>query len=169
MAHRRILTAGQRRALFALPADERACALHYALSEEDLTRIRRRRKPENRLGFALQLCALRYPGRLLQPGEFIPESMLRAIGGQVGEAWRGIEGYGLRENTRYEHSAALQAEFGYRPFMGAVRAEMIRRLDAAALEITDASALAESFIATLRAGRSSRPRRPHSRNSARAR
>lgn len=151
MAHRRILTAGQRRALFALPADEHACALHYTLSAEDLARIRRRRKPENRLGFALQLCALRYPGRLLQPGELIPEAMLRAIAGQIGEAWRGIEGYGLRENTRYEHSAALQAEFGYRPFIGAARTEMIRRLDTAALEITDARALAESFIATLRA------------------
>ena len=153
MAHRRILTAAQRRAFFALPADDRTCARHHTLSDEDLLRIRRRRKPENRLGFALQLCALRYPGRLLQPGELIPEAMLRAIAGQIGEGWRGIEGYGVRENTRYEHSAALQAEFGYRPFIGAARAEMIRRLDAAALEITDAHALAESFMATLRAGK----------------
>jgi len=145
-----MLTAGQRRALFALPADDRACARHYTLSDEDLLRIRRRRKPENRLGFALQLCALRYPGRLLQPGELIPEAMVRAIAGQIGEDWRGVEDYGVRENTRYEHSATLQIELGYRPFIGAARAAMIRRLDAIALEITDARALAERFMAALR-------------------
>lgn len=76
MAHRRILTAGQRRALFDLPTDEGDCRRRYALGEDDLQRIRRRHKPENRLGFALQLCALRFPGRLLKPGEVIPEAML---------------------------------------------------------------------------------------------
>ncbi|MBD3703911.1 DUF4158 domain-containing protein, partial [Klebsiella pneumoniae] len=37
--------------------------------------IRQRRRPENRIGFALQLCALRYPGRAL-PGEMIPREVL---------------------------------------------------------------------------------------------
>ena len=153
MAHRRILTVGQRRVLFGLPVDAEECRRRYALDEDDLRRIRRRRKPGNRLGFALQLCALRFPGRLLKPGETIPEAMLQVIADQIDADWRDIAGYGLRENTRYEHSAALQRELGYRPFIGAARADMIRRLDAAALEITDARALAESFIAMLRAGK----------------
>ena len=72
MAHRRILTAGQRRALFSLPDDEGECRRRYALDDDDLRRIGRRRKPGNRLGFALQLCALRFPGRLLKPGEEPP-------------------------------------------------------------------------------------------------
>ncbi|MFQ8433720.1 DUF4158 domain-containing protein [Amaricoccus sp. W119] len=58
MAHRRILTAGQRRALFGIPDDEGECRRRYALEDDDLWRIGRRRKPGNRLGFALQLCAL---------------------------------------------------------------------------------------------------------------
>jgi TnpA family transposase len=29
-------------------------------------------RPHNRFGFALQLCVLRYPGRVLAPGEVIP-------------------------------------------------------------------------------------------------
>ena len=61
MAHRRILTAGQRRALFDLPDDEGECRRRYALDDDDLRRIRRRRKPGNRLGFAL-------PGRITRPG-----------------------------------------------------------------------------------------------------
>ena len=35
---------------------------HYTLSDEDLQHIGARRRPRNKLGFALQLCALRYPG-----------------------------------------------------------------------------------------------------------
>ena len=45
----------------------------YILADDDLGHIRERRRTENRIGFALQLCALRYPGRLLSPGEVIPE------------------------------------------------------------------------------------------------
>jgi hypothetical protein len=150
MAHRRILTAGQRRALFELPDDEVVCRARYVLDDDDLRCIRRRRKPENRLGFALQLCALRFPGRLLQPGEAVPEAMLRAIADQIDADWRDIEGYGLRENTRYEHSSALQAELGYRPFIGAARKDMLRWLDEVAMTAVNGVDLAEAFMAALR-------------------
>ena len=49
---------------------------HYALSRADLAAIDRRQRGHNRLGFALQLCAFRYPGRLLRPAEAIPEEAL---------------------------------------------------------------------------------------------
>ena len=67
MARRRILTPAQRSALLALPADRAEPARHYTLGEAELAAINRRRGDRNRLGFALQLCALRYPGRLLIP------------------------------------------------------------------------------------------------------
>ena len=35
---------------------------HYTFSEFDLASIRQRRGNHNRLGFAVQLCYLRYPG-----------------------------------------------------------------------------------------------------------
>ncbi|WP_428997391.1 DUF4158 domain-containing protein, partial [Pseudomonas aeruginosa] len=37
-------------------------ARHYTFSESDLSIIRQRRGPANRLGFAVQLCYLRFPG-----------------------------------------------------------------------------------------------------------
>ena len=43
-----------------------------------------RRGGHNRLGFALQLCAFRYPGRLLVVGEAIPRNVLRFIAAQLG-------------------------------------------------------------------------------------
>lgn len=84
MARRAVLTTRQREALFALPTDEATFLRHYVLSEDDLAHVRRRRRDRNRLGFALQLCASRYPGRLLRPGELIPEPMLAFVGGQLG-------------------------------------------------------------------------------------
>jgi Domain of unknown function (DUF4158) len=84
MAHRTILTDRQRAALLGLPTGEAAHLQFYVLGEHDLGLIGRRRRPWNRLGFALQLCAFRYPGRLIQPGEAIPETMLAFIGAQLG-------------------------------------------------------------------------------------
>jgi TnpA family transposase len=107
MPRRAILTERQRAALFGLPIDEPALIRHYTLSDDDLSHVRRRRRPRNRLGFALQLCALRYPGRLLQPGEVIPEAVLAFIGAQLGVSSDDLLDYGAREATRYTHSSDL--------------------------------------------------------------
>jgi TnpA family transposase len=67
MAHRRILTPAAGLALLASPVDRAEAARHYTLTEAKLAAINRRRGGRNRLGFAPQLCALRYPGRLSRP------------------------------------------------------------------------------------------------------
>jgi TnpA family transposase len=46
------------------------------LGAGDFVAIERRRGGANQLGFALQLCAFRYPGRVLRQGEAIPEAAL---------------------------------------------------------------------------------------------
>lgn len=153
MARRTVLTGRQRDALLALPTDEPTLLQHHVLNDVDLGHIRRRRRPQNRLGFALQLCAFRYPGRLLQPGEVIPEAMLAFIGAQIGlsgEAGEALAGYGERQATRYHHSIALQQLYGYRPFEGAVRKETLTWLRAAAERARTNDALAADFVAELR-------------------
>jgi TnpA family transposase len=77
MPRRRVLTQAQIKSLLALPSEPPALVRHYTFSEQDLAAIRRRRRLHNQLGFAVQLCALRYPGRVLAPGELIPPAMLR--------------------------------------------------------------------------------------------
>jgi TnpA family transposase len=54
------LTSAQISELLALPTDEPTLIRHYTLSDTDLAVIQRRRRPHKRLGFALQLCTLRY-------------------------------------------------------------------------------------------------------------
>ena len=124
MARRTVLTARQRKALFALPSEEADLLRHCVLSDADLVHVRRRRRPANRLGFALQLCAFRHPGRLIQPGELIPTCMLEFVVAQIGASGKDLTDYGVRETTRYQHSAALQRIYGYRPFEGQAREEL---------------------------------------------
>ena len=84
MPRRVTLTDRQREALFHLPVDQGDLLRHYTLSDEDLGHIRQRRRAHNRFGFALQLCVLRYPGRVLTPGELIPAQVSDFIAAQLG-------------------------------------------------------------------------------------
>ena len=67
MPRRRALTPAQLAGLLALSATEAELAHHWVLGDADLAVVGRRRRDHNRLGFALQLCALRYPGRPPRP------------------------------------------------------------------------------------------------------
>lgn len=118
MAHRTILTDRQRAALFDLPRTEAEMLRHYILADDDIELIQDRRRPENRIGFALQLCVLRYPGRLLSQGEVIPDKVLRFIGAQLGITSEALLAYAARRQTRQEHLAALRAIYGYKMFTG---------------------------------------------------
>src|ERR1700676_3787245 len=75
MPHRELLIESQRLSLQAPASDERGMVRHYLLSSEDLALINRRRGDPNRLGFALTLCYLRFPGRILQQGEQPPAAL----------------------------------------------------------------------------------------------
>ena len=108
MARRTVLTSRQRSALFSLPQREADLLRHYTLSDEDLLNIGARRRPRNKLGFALQLCALRYPGRLLAPGEFVAPAVVDFIGRQLDLAGDDLADYAVRSETRHEHLAELR-------------------------------------------------------------
>ena len=150
MSRRAVLTAAQRAALLALPTDRAELARRYTLSEADLAIIGRRRRPRNRLGLALQLCALRYPGRLLRPGELIPHPTLAFVAEQIGAGPETLVDYAFRENTRYEHSSALQADFGFRPFTGSARAEVEAWLATRAIEARSGPELAGWLLDEIR-------------------
>ena len=67
MPRRSILSAAERASLLALPDTEDELIRHYTFSEPDLSLIRQRRGDANRLGVAVQLCLLRFPGQGLLP------------------------------------------------------------------------------------------------------
>ena len=150
MAHRILLTDRQRSALFDLPTDEASILKHYTLADDDLEHIRARRRTENRIGFALQLCALRYPGRLLSHGEVIPETVLRSIGAQLGIGDDAVLTYAARRQTRQEHLEALRTTYGYRMFTGHRAREMAAWLAAEAEDAHSGEDLVRRFAAECR-------------------
>jgi TnpA family transposase len=116
MASRHLISAPSRTVLFDPPADPAAIVAHYTLSPEDLALIGQRRRDANRLGFAVHLAYLRFPGRVLAAGETPPAAMVAFIAEQLGIGPEALAGYAGREETRWEHLGELQAYLGVRPF-----------------------------------------------------
>jgi len=142
MAHRAVLTARQRAALFDLPTDEMALLRHYTLNDEDIENIRTRRRTEN----ALQLCAFRYPDRLLKAGEVIPEPVSRFVAAQLGLKPDDLLPYAAREKTRREHLEALRKRYGYKMFSGKRAKKMRKWLDENAETAQPSEALVRGFV-----------------------
>ena len=113
MARRDLLTGDERRALFGVPLDHASLAKHYTVADEDRPLIEAKRGDANRLGYALQLCCLRYPGRHLRQGELLPAVMLDHIAEQVGVDANVIADFARRTPTRYDQLAAIKTRFGF--------------------------------------------------------
>jgi TnpA family transposase len=111
-----ILTAAERSALLAFPIEKSELIRLYTFSEQDLSVIKQRRGDANRLGFAVLLCALRYPGQALSAGERPPNSFLTMVARQLGIEETVWDQYGEREETRREHLSELRAFLGLTPF-----------------------------------------------------
>jgi TnpA family transposase len=118
--------------------------------DTDLEAIHQRRRDRNRLGFALQLCALRYPGRLLRPGELIPAAALRFVADQVNITPEALAAYAARFQTRYEQLDALRADFGFVGFTPEHRREILAWLLPVALATTNAADIATTLMDELR-------------------
>jgi TnpA family transposase len=97
VARRQQLTEVQISELFDPPSDQRELVRHYTLSDTDLAAIRRCRGDHNRLGHALMLCYLRYPGRPLRAGERPPGPLLAFIADQIGVLPESVDEYLIAE------------------------------------------------------------------------
>ena len=150
MPRRRALTEAQLENLLALPAAEPLLVLHWTLDLTDLATVNRRRGGHNQLGFALQLCAFRYPGRLLRPGEVIPEPALRFIADQVHVTADVLAAYAARPETRREQLDALREGFDFRMFSPGHGRELLTWLLPVALATTSATVVAAALMDELR-------------------
>src|SRR5919197_120053 len=116
MPTREVLSPAQRASLLTIPADfsERELALYYTLTEEDLAIIQRRRRPENKLGFAVQLGHLRFPGWPWDPAAPLPAAIVAGLAQHLDPDPAHRAGYATRDATRREHLAEIQRVFGFR-------------------------------------------------------
>src|SRR3546814_20922923 len=61
---------------YGAPLDEREIARHYTLTGDDLEIVGRRRGDATRLGYAMLLLYMRWPGRALEAGDVPPAPLL---------------------------------------------------------------------------------------------
>ncbi len=82
MPRRSILSATERTGLLALPESQDDLIRYYTFNETDVALIRQRRGDANRLGFAVQLCLLRYPGYALASDLAVAEPLIQWVARQ---------------------------------------------------------------------------------------
>lgn len=145
MPRRIILTEKQSEKLMALSTDAPTMLKYYVLSDEDFSHIKQRHGGHNRLGFAIQLCALRYPGRYLSPDDILPYEFMSFIGEQIGLTEDEISGFTYKSVTRYEHLRTLQKYYGFSPFQ-THETEFISWLKNTAIETRNNAELAALFV-----------------------
>ena len=116
MPTKTILSPAQRAVIFDPPADRATIERLYTLGPDDLAQVARRRRGANRLGYAVQLCYLRHPGRRLLTGDAVPAAMLALLADQIGCVADDFTGYATRPTTLREHRAEIEALLGLRAF-----------------------------------------------------
>lgn len=112
---RELLTEEQRQILKEIPSDLSAkeMATYYSFSENDIEVINRHRRSHNKLGFAVQLSVIRYPGWPLSGIDTIPYNVLEYIARQIRVSPDDFFLYAQREPTKREHMEEIRKEYGY--------------------------------------------------------
>ena len=150
MPRRSILSSAERESLLALPDTKDELIRHYTFSDTDLSIIRQRRGPANRLGFAVQLCYLRFPGTILGVDEEPFPPLLKLVAEQLKVGVESWDEYGQREQTRREHLVELQMVFGFQPFTMSYYRHAVQMLTELAMQTDKGIVLASALIDHLR-------------------
>ena len=95
-----------------IPQDD--LAVYFLLSVDDQREVNRQREPCNRLGYALQLCTLRYLGFVPTDFTATPEVVVTFVAEQLGITPRALVLYDNRR-TQSEHRRHVRAYLGFRP------------------------------------------------------
>lgn len=113
-----LLTGDQRTEFVRIPSDitDRELEIYYTFSQFDLENIKRHRRDHNRLGFAVQLCVLRYPGWSLSDVEPIPDFVIKYIAKQIDANPDSFSLYAQRDPTKHEHMEEIRQVYGYQNF-----------------------------------------------------
>jgi TnpA family transposase len=109
------LTAAERERLnrFPEPMPDEDLRVFFTLSDRDIQEVRKQRGAPNQLGFALQLCALRYLGFAPDDLGATPEAAVAFVAQQLGVPPAAIAVYGSRLHTRTTHLQQVQAYLGF--------------------------------------------------------
>lgn len=149
---REILSSEQREEYLKIPSqiNEGLLSDYFTLTEYDLEVINKRRRDQNRLGFAIQLCILRYPGWSLTDVEPIPKYIIDHLAKQLHVRSQEYESYAKRISTKYEHLEEIRQLYGYTNFNPSVYRTFSKFLFKYALQSDNITFLISTLIDELR-------------------
>lgn len=153
MPRRDFFSPAQRLDLLALPEDEAELIRLFSFSTQDLATIWQRRGAANRLGFALQLCSIRYPGLVIGPHDEPARGMLMIVSRQLGIDPALWPKYATRDQTRREHLQMIIDLYGYRQFEMSEYRAVTSWLLPLALQSDQSMVLGHAVLQELRARR----------------
>lgn len=114
--------------------DIHTLATYFTLNPQDMEIINSHRKDTNRLGFAVQLCILRYSGWTLLDIKEVPTAILEYVARQVEVEAGEFKLYGKRENTKYDHLQEIIKEYRYVRFRKKQYRKLLKILHPYAME-----------------------------------
>ncbi len=104
-------------------------AKYFVLTPRDLQVIANLRFDHTRLGFALQLCTLRFLSTFLLDPTDVPVLVLRTLCEQLGLAdTSGLPRYFERRTTPFDHQLLIRSHLGYHAFEGLELLKFLRWL-----------------------------------------
>ncbi|WP_144283993.1 Tn3 family transposase [Chryseobacterium echinoideorum] len=151
MALRKILSEKEKENLIESPVLKEDIIRWYTLTESDIIIIEQNcRGTANKLGFAIQLCYLRFPGKVLRSNEAPDSLILQYVCEQLNinpSAW---EKYAIRDVTRREHIILIRKIFGFKTYGEFEQEVSLKYIHNKALQTDRAAIIAEEFITYLR-------------------
>lgn len=151
MPRRELFTPVERAELLAFPEDEQELIRLSTLSRSDMAFVRQHRGDHNRLGLTVQMVYLRFPSRVLAPGERPFAPLLGMVAARLRVSPAIWDSYASRDETRREHLQELLARLQLRQFDGVEYRAMAEYLLPVAMQTTQGMVLARALVGQLRA------------------
>ena len=150
MPRRRLLTEAERDTLLAIPTEEAELIRLTSFSDQDIALINQHRGEANRLGFAIQLCYLRYPGSVLEEGAKPAPLLLKRVAKILKISEDKWMHYATRSQTRWDYLQELYTYLGIIPYSTEGNQKVLAYLTELATQTDKGLALAEGMVVWLR-------------------
>ena len=117
---------------------------YFTLTRPDLEQVDQCRGVANKLGFAVQLCTLRWRGHFLRDTREIPEPVLENLSLQLGVLPIPIDDYPQNEKTRFDHLERIRQHLKFIHCDASQRERLLQHLTDTAQALPRSTALRQA-------------------------
>jgi hypothetical protein len=121
--------------------DPESLRKYFTLTETDLQEVAVCRGVVNKLGFAVQLCTLRWQGYFLGDTRGLPAPVLETLARQLGLLAMSIDDYPQNEKTRWEHLERIRQHLRFQQCDDFQRRRLLKHLTETAQALPRSDAL----------------------------